>query len=1102
MSQSLRQSELFTAQDWEVLYRAFTQINFNASDPASINRALREYIQTNYAEDFSDWIESSEFVAIIDLLSYLAGTLAFKTDINARENFLGVAEARESILRLARFLSYNPRRNQPARGLLKLTSIQTDDDVFDAFGTNLANRVISWNNPDDPDWFERIVLILNNAFVSTNPFGMPLKSGTVADVKTQLYRLNALFGDSDLTFSATVSGESMQFEMFNTDFDDTLGFTERTPNLQSALHILYRSDGNGNGSKDTGFFMGFKQGRMARQVFNILNPIENQLLDINVDGINQSDVWVQSVNETGEVTDNWTKVPAIFSDNITFNTIDSAQRKIYSVVTRDDDQISVRFADGRFGAAPVGLIRVWYRVSNGLQYQIRPQEMSSINISIPYFNRRGIRRTLKIGFTLETTVSNSTPRETEEQIRVRAPMVYATQNRMVNGEDYNTFPLQSNLVTKMKSMVRVYSGHSRFIDLNDPTGNYQDINVITDDGIFYKEAVSSYAEIPVVENRTPEELVSVYVQPVMKSGDVFNYVYDWLVSEMLDGSIPVPDDMSWNRVTDGRFSSTGWFSVSSSLIKPGATLLFEKDGVKKWVTIAEIEGNPIAVPSVGTPGPVILSESLETGWEVKAIIPRFANTLEDIVSDNIQNRFADSLSFSLWYDYDPEEGNSHWQVQEPSPLEAYPAYNGSLIKLMSVEYLSGSVWRFHAPGIRYVFESLENVHFYFNGQNAVDLATRQKQQDLVRVLRVNEDLNDENGKALRRDFDLVVSRMIHYADGYADPHRVVVEFRDRDEDGYPDDPDTYYKLVHPEMTNNYLFWERVADGSYKPFYDMLVFEREEDRLVNETVLGGSVAFQIQGSGPERDSTFWRLEEGVWKAVPRSYRVARGRGPNTAAKWFVAGGNSFEISGEPLMFQWKHYAPSDRRIDPAKTNIIDMFILTNEYDFITRQWIANGADMAEMPPAPTELDLRMTFGEFEEFKMFSDDIVWRPVKYKFLFGNGAEPELRVQFKIVKMANTSMSDGEIKSRVVRAINQYFNPQLWDFGETFYFTELAAYIHQQLANVIASIVPVPQDNSGSFGDGFEVKCRSDEIFISTAQVSDVIIINSNTPTNLRIS
>jgi hypothetical protein len=134
-------------------------------------------------------------------------------------------------------------------------------------------------------------------------------------------------------------------------------------------------------------------------------------------------------------------------------------------------------------------------------------------------------------------------------------------------------------------------------------------------------------------------------------------------------------------------------------------------------------------------------------------------------------------------------------------------------------------------------------------------------------------------------------------------------------------------------------------------------------------------------------------------------------------------------------------------------------------------------------------------------MFSDGIVWRPVQYKFLFGTGAPQELRAQFKVVKLSNSTLSDGEIKSRVIRAINEFFDVSYWDFGDTFYYTELSGFIHQRLAGSIASIVLVPLSGEGSFGEGFEIRCRSDELFISTAQVSDVVIINSNTAANLRI-
>lgn len=205
--------------------------------------------------------------------------------------------------------------------------------------------------------------------------------------------------------------------------------------------------------------------------------------------------------------------------------------------------------------------------------------------------------------------------------------------------------------------------------------------------------------------------------------------------------------------------------------------------------------------------------------------------------------------------------------------------------------------------------------------------------------------------------------------------------------------------------------------------------------------------------------------------------------------------------DPLVFQWKHYAPTDHRIDPARTNIHDIFVLSSEYDYLTRLWIKSGADPDNIPTPPSELDLRLAFEQFEEYRMFSDQIVWRPVKYKFLFGNGAPDELRAQFKVIKVPGSTLSDGEIASQVIRAVNRYFDVSMWDFGETFYYTELAAYLHQQLANIIASVVLVPLFDEANFGDGFEVRCRSDEIFISTAQVTDVVIINSNTASNLRI-
>jgi len=1096
-----RQSELFTGQDWTVLYRAFANINFNSTDPASINRALREYVRTAYPEDFSDWIESSEFVAIIDLLSWLAGTLAYKTDLAARENFLDTAEARESILRLARFLSYNPTRARPAQGILKIVSLQTDEEVADAFGVSLAGQEVVWDDPDDPDWQEKFFTILNAALVTTNPFGTPLRQETISSATAGLYRLNNLLSQADVTFSADVAGESMGFEVVNGDFSDG-ALIERSPNPSAAMHLIHLTDGNGNSSARTGLFAVFKQGVLTRETFAIPTPIENQTFDPSGGNVTQDDVWVQTVDDDGQVLQDWTKVPAAFTENITYNSLPPEDRNIFSVVTRDDDRITIRFSDGRFGNAPVGNIRVSYRTCNGLSYAIRPQEIDSIRLIFPYFTKAGSERNLTITFSLQETVGNATARETEEEIRRRAPLVYATQNRMVSGEDYNTFPLLANLATKIKALNRVYSGHSRHIDLHDPTGNYSDVSVFADDGALFRERRDAYTEIPSSLNRTPRQILDLHIQPMLSRTEVVRYMLDTL----FDNRDTTLVGRVWNRISGTSTSGSGYFSGSDSvLLRDGASILFTWTAntvvYQRWANIAEVRGAVTVAPSLGVLPPVVLTEDIPNGATIVEVVPRYAADIQTGLfsqSGGLEEMIETNTSFSLFYDYDQEQG-SYWSISAYDPDAAL--VDGSVIRVQDVVRVPGSpgVWRVSAYGSRYVFESSQTVEFYTSGRVAIDSTTGLEKRDLIRILRFNTDLNDGDGRALRQDWDLALRALYTYPNGSYDERRGIVDFNDRDEDGAVDRPDTFISLYdNTTVENRTLFWQRGEDLRETPLTSMIACDTLNDAV---GVTEGTIVYANDtGTFWERtdvanDDTDTTDVDERWEAVT-GYIARIGRGSNVAAAWY--GGSTPE--GFPINFLWKHYAPADHRIDPAATNIHDIFVLPTSYDQQVRQWIALGADPDTKPSEPTEFGLRQSFAELEDFRMFSDQIVWRPVRYRYLFGPGADPELRAQFKIIKLANSPISDGEIRSRVVRATNEYFDSARWDFGETFFFTELAAYLHQQLAGVIGSVVIVPQGPDGVFGDGFEVRARADEMFISTAQVSDVVLISSNTTTAIR--
>jgi hypothetical protein len=83
----------------------------------------------------------------------------------------------------------------------------------------------------------------------------------------------------------------------------------------------------------------------------------------------------------------------------------------------------------------------------------------------------------------------------------------------------------------------------------------------------------------------------------------------------------------------------------------------------------------------------------------------------------------------------------------------------------------------------------------------------------------------------------------------------------------------------------------------------------------------------------------------------------------------------------------------------------------------------------------------------------------------------------------------------------MNDYFNINNWNFGDTFYFSELSAYLHAEIGDLISSVVLVPNDPTMNFGDLYEIKCAPYEIFVNAATANDVLIIAALTTTELQV-
>jgi len=113
---------------------------------------------------------------------------------------------------------------------------------------------------------------------------------------------------------------------------------------------------------------------------------------------------------------------------------------------------------------------------------------------------------------------------------------------------------------------------------------------------------------------------------------------------------------------------------------------------------------------------------------------------------------------------------------------------------------------------------------------------------------------------------------------------------------------------------------------------------------------------------------------------------------------------------------------------------------------------------------------------------------------------AASELRATIKVIRAANSTASTSEIKSSVVAEMNNYFSIDKWNFGDTFYFSELAAYLHRMLGTIISSVVLVPLNTQKSFGDLYEVRSAPNELFVNAATIDNIEVIEALTSTNLR--
>jgi len=1123
MSTTDRQNRLLLAEDWKRVYQTFRNADFKSYDFDSLRRTMINYLRENYPEDFNDYIESSEYLALIDLIAYLGQNLAFRTDLNARENFLELAERRESVLRLARLLSYNPKRNQSANGLLKFESISTTEDITDSNGINLSGQTIIWNDPSNPEWPEQFRKILNSALPQNGIIGKPIKKEIINGITTEQYRFNASNTNLPVySFNKNVGEKNVTFEVTSCSIDADKIY-EEDPLPGNSFAFLYREDGKGAGSSNSGYFAHFRQGVLDTGGFTVKNPTPNQAVQIDTTGINNSDVWLYQLDSNGNEQNLWTKVDAVEGNNVIYNSLSKNQKNIYTVLSRIDDRITLLFADGTFGEMPKGTFRCYFRKGLGSKITVTPATMTNINITIPYVSRAGQGETLNITMALKYTVDNASATETSTSIKQNAPATFYTQNRMITGEDYQVAPLSvSQEVVKVKAINRTSSGISRYFDLIDSTGKYSSTNIYGDDGAVYRQILDKKISFNFQTRTDVEGAVINVIEPTLTNTLVQNF-YLSQFPKTSAGDLSA----SWTQVASQTNNSSGYLTDNADVkytvgTFTGSTLRFLEPGsIVKFVAptgshFDTRDNNAIVTGDANYPGAVtylwtkvirvnddgtentvdgegaiILNDIIPTGAILNEIKPKFATNLTaSVISQMIEQIFA-YKTFGLRYSLTDRE----WRVILNNNLNISNAFNmgksgdnsnqnldSSWLLLFETD---GEKYTVTYRGVRYIFESDKEVKFYYDETDKIyDSKTGKIIKDKINIMSINK--QPDSIQPLTVDYPWQVTKEYRDEENYVNSKKVEVGFFDSDSDGIIDNPDLFLDFVAPSVNpaDKFVFLkEEISNNKSTNF-----------NLVNPTAYNIIVRTSETATGPlsaYNDGTiFYFMDADVFKQYSET----------TSSLTLITNYKAY-VGRSDIKFQYVHSADENNRLDPSSTNMIDTYLLTKTYDRNFREYLRGVTSSKPLPPSSDELF--QNFGQdINKIKSISDEVIYHPVKYKVLFGDKADVDLQATFKVVKNPDIVTNDNDVKLRLIQAVNEFFSLEFWDFGDKFSFSELATYIMTSLTPDIQTVVLVPNQTGRAFGSLYEITSENDEIFISGATVDNVEIIDSVTASRLKAS
>lgn len=207
-------------------------LNYTNQEFWSMKTRLVEFCQQKFDKEFSDFVESSIAIMLIENFAFLADTLSFKMDQIANEVFIDTVTENENAFRLARLVGFQPQPPIASRSLwtaslnnpvLTDVVIPTPYLVSTSIGGTVLNIELFPADADNNPIFDQDIVVPANNVVNASIVGLEGITRTVEAVG------NGAIGQSITLDQSPVIFDSIRVYVDGVQWEEVDYFTDSQP---------------------------------------------------------------------------------------------------------------------------------------------------------------------------------------------------------------------------------------------------------------------------------------------------------------------------------------------------------------------------------------------------------------------------------------------------------------------------------------------------------------------------------------------------------------------------------------------------------------------------------------------------------------------------------------------------------------------------------------------------------------------------------------------------------------------------------------------------------------------------------------------------------